>query len=100
MLGMTKDGILSAPSGNRSVESWQDETNADKFGNTSQIAEVLEKTGFEDISFAPKHNFGDTYYETFFLDVDDARFRVENGKSPYQISFNLDELVLSSGNGK
>ncbi len=100
MLGEIKTGFHGFPDANRSRDSWQDETNADMFGNRSDIARAYDQTGIENIELYEAHKFGDNYVPSYFLDIDDEKFSAKNGESPFQLSFDLSELVISTGKAK
>jgi hypothetical protein len=96
-LGQNKNGLYGIPDANRSRDSWQVETNADKFGNRSDIARAYDQTGIENIEMYEKHDFGDNFVPSYFLDIKDETFSAKNGQSAFDVSFDLSELVLSTG---
>lgn len=83
----------------RSLDSWQDETNADKFGNVDAIATIYSRTGLEHLTFPIGENLtGEAYNDAIFLQIEPEILKQYGlDDTDYQKSFPLSEAVKSTG---
>lgn len=93
-LGRNGENIHGTPSGVRSNVAWQEDNSRDA------VADAFAQTGFENIIIADKVNRGEHYYPSYFLDIDEEKLFLHDGQAKSQQSFDLVDLVLSTGAAK
>lgn len=84
----------------RSADSWQDETNADKFGNIDAVAQSYRNAGLSNITFPVNENkFNQSSYDsTVFLEVQKDSYGMGWAEfRDYKKSFELKDSVKSTG---